>query len=91
MLSHPPRPPLIALYPAALKQESVSGASIDTTCSKSTPYVLDQTRSSAYNGLLRSLRILAAKQGVKINTLLEEAIRDILKKYKEQPQKKSNE
>jgi len=40
------------------------------------------------NGLLRSLRILAAEQGAKINTLLEEAIRDILEKYKEQSQKK---
>ena len=36
------------------------------------------------NGLLRSLRILAAEQGVKINSLLEEAIRDILEKYKEE-------
>jgi len=29
----------------------------------------------------RSLRVLAAQEGVRINTLLEEAIEDVLKKY----------
>ena len=40
------------------------------------------------NGLLRSLRILAAEQGVKINALLEEAIRDLLEKYKKKDKAK---
>ncbi|MFH0812912.1 MAG: ribbon-helix-helix domain-containing protein [Pseudomonadota bacterium] len=31
--------------------------------------------------LLRSLKILAAQEGVRINQLLEEAIQDLLKKY----------
>jgi len=31
--------------------------------------------------LLRSLRVVAAQEGVKINQLLEEAIQDLLKKH----------
>ena len=31
--------------------------------------------------LLRSLKILAAENGVRMNQLLEEAIQDLLKKY----------
>ena len=31
--------------------------------------------------LQRSLRILAAHEGLRMNTLLEEAIKDLLKKY----------
>lgn len=31
--------------------------------------------------LIKSLKVLAAEEGVRINNLLEEAIRDILKKY----------
>ena len=31
--------------------------------------------------LLRSLKILAAQEGVRMNKLLEEAIKDILEKY----------
>ena len=33
------------------------------------------------NYLLRSLKILAAKRGLRVNQLLEEAIIDLLKKY----------
>jgi len=39
------------------------------------------------NYLLRSLKILAAKKGLRVNQLLEEAIIDLLKKY----EKKSKE
>ena len=34
--------------------------------------------------LIRELRILAAQEGLRQNDLLEEAIQDLLKKYKEQ-------
>jgi len=33
------------------------------------------------NYLLRSLKVLAAKRGLRVNQLLEEAIIDLLKKY----------
>ena len=33
--------------------------------------------------LLKSLKILAAQEGKRLNNLLEEAIQDLLKKYKE--------
>ncbi len=33
--------------------------------------------------LITSIKVLAAEQGVRINSLIEEAIRDILKKYSE--------
>ena len=32
-------------------------------------------------GLLRSLKVLAAQNGMRMNQLLEEAIQDLLKKY----------
>jgi len=32
-------------------------------------------------GLLRSLKVLAAKKGLRLNQLLEEALQDLLKKY----------
>jgi len=32
-------------------------------------------------GLLRSLKVLAAKKGMRVNQLLEEALQDLLKKY----------
>ncbi|RLB27433.1 MAG: hypothetical protein DRG87_11440 [Deltaproteobacteria bacterium] len=32
-------------------------------------------------GLLRSLRVLAAQKGMRLNQLLEEALQDLLKKY----------
>jgi hypothetical protein len=32
-------------------------------------------------GLLRSLKILAAQKGMRLNQLLEEALQDLLKKY----------
>lgn len=32
-------------------------------------------------GLLRSLKVLAAQEGMRVNQLLEEAIKDLLKKY----------
>lgn len=32
-------------------------------------------------GLLRSLKVLAAKNGMRLNQLLEEALQDLLKKY----------
>ena len=38
-------------------------------------------------GLLRSLKVLAAQNGVRMNQLLEEAIRDLLKKYEKKPKK----
>jgi hypothetical protein len=31
--------------------------------------------------LLRSMKVLAAQEGVRLNQLLEEAIQDLLKKY----------
>jgi predicted HicB family RNase H-like nuclease len=37
--------------------------------------------------LLRSLKILAAEKGKRLNQLLEEAINDILKKYEKKPKK----
>jgi hypothetical protein len=37
--------------------------------------------------LLRSLKILAAEKGTRINQLLEEAIQDLLKKYEKQDKK----
>jgi hypothetical protein len=37
--------------------------------------------------LLTSLKVLAAQQGKRLNILLEEAIRDLLKKYEEKPKK----
>jgi predicted DNA binding CopG/RHH family protein len=35
--------------------------------------------------LLRSIRILAAEEGVRLNRLLEEALRDLLRKHGKQP------
>ena len=32
-------------------------------------------------GLLRSLKVLAAQKGMRLNQLLEEALQDLLKKY----------
>ncbi|MCX5835145.1 MAG: hypothetical protein NTV99_11690 [Deltaproteobacteria bacterium] len=37
--------------------------------------------------LLREVRILAASEGVKVNALLEEALRDLIKKYEKKPRK----
>jgi hypothetical protein len=37
--------------------------------------------------LLRSLRVLAAHEGKRLNQLLEEAIQDLLKKYKKKGKK----
>jgi predicted HicB family RNase H-like nuclease len=37
--------------------------------------------------LLTSLKVLAAQRGNRLNQLLEEAIRDLLKKYAEKPTK----
>lgn len=34
--------------------------------------------------LLKSLKVLAAQEGVRINQLLEEAIKDLLKKHEKQ-------
>ena len=39
------------------------------------------------SGLLTSLKVLAAQQGKRLNMLLEEAIRDLLKKYEKKPKK----
>ncbi len=39
--------------------------------------------------LLRSLKILAAQEGVRINHLLEEAIQDLLTKYEKKPKDKT--
>ena len=36
--------------------------------------------------LLRSVRILAAEEGVRLNRLLEEALRDLLRKYGKRPE-----
>ena len=42
-------------------------------------------------GLMKSLKILAAKQDKRQNDLLEEAIQDLLKKYgKKVPQNRAN-
>lgn len=37
--------------------------------------------------LLRSLKVLAAQNGVRMNQLLEEAMRDLLKKYEKKSDK----
>ena len=37
--------------------------------------------------LLRSLKVLAAQKGKRLNELLEEAIQDLLKKYEKKPKK----
>ena len=37
--------------------------------------------------LLRSLKVLAAQKGMRLNQLLEEAIKDILRKYKRKGKK----
>ena len=37
--------------------------------------------------LLRSLKVLAAQNGVRMNQLLEEAIQDLLRKYEKKPRK----
>jgi predicted transcriptional regulator len=52
---------------------------------------MDEIRKS-YNttlsaDLMRKLRILAAEQEKRQNDLLEEAIQDLLKKYKKKPKK----
>jgi hypothetical protein len=39
------------------------------------------------NYLLRSLKVLAAKRGLRVNQLLEEAIIDLLNKHHEKPTK----
>ena len=38
-------------------------------------------------GLLKSLKILAAHEGKRLNQLLEEAIQDLLKKYEKKVKK----
>ena len=38
-------------------------------------------------GLLRSLKVLAAQNGMRMNQLLEEAIWDLLKKYEKKAKK----
>lgn len=40
--------------------------------------------------LIKEFKILAIKAGKRQNQLLEEAIRDLLKKYQDQSQKKEN-
>ena len=37
--------------------------------------------------LLKSLKILAAEESVRLNQLLEEAIQDVLKKYEEEDER----
>jgi hypothetical protein len=37
--------------------------------------------------LLRSLKVLAAQEGMRINQLLEEGIQDLLEKYEKKPDK----
>ena len=37
--------------------------------------------------LLRSLKVLCAQQGMRLNQLLEEAIQDLLKKYEKNSKK----
>jgi hypothetical protein len=47
----------------------------DTTTDKS--YI----NTTVNTDLLRSLKVLAAQEGFRLNQLLEEAIQDLLKKY----------
>ena len=53
----------------------------------------DSDKEKAYinttiqKNLHKSLRVLAAHEGVRINTLLEEAIQDLLKKYEKKTKK----
>ena len=37
--------------------------------------------------LIKSMKILAAEEDVRVNDLLEEAIQDLLKKYGKEPEK----
>jgi hypothetical protein len=39
--------------------------------------------------LFRCLKVLAAQEGMRMNQLLEEAIRDLLKKYEKKPKGRS--
>jgi len=44
--------------------------------------------TTVHDDLLRSLKVLAAQKGVRMNQLLEEAIKDLLEKYKKKNLKK---